>query len=660
MTYARPDLAVKIGLKGQRGYTMKDIGFLDQRISQLEYYTVLNALTQDTQSLSITNADTGLERFKNGIFVDPFNDSSLMRTDDPELSVGYSARNSLARPNFSEIFNDYSLDVNSSTNVQATNKLLTLAYTSEFLDGNDVATEYVNCTGNFYKFNGTATLYPDHYMAVNRNNAVPQNITVDNTLGFNALIATGKYKNIDITQGNPVVVGTTTTLTGGGKNIKTDYTRTDTKTITDIAVTQSQTSTFVNDNVVDVSELPFIASIELAFVARGLKPNTRFYPFFDKVDISAYCAPAAYLGQPIPSFIETNGQRLLGRTGNYGNNLVSDSNGQLLVIFKIPDNTFKVGERIFTVMDVSDIDWTFGITSQASATFIGSTLGLTKQTSTFNIINPTVISPTVMTITTDPISWSNTVYIADPPRSSGNYSGPQGQQSDNTGSKGGSKDTGGGSGSGGMSSGQPAHGGASTFGSKSDPGGAVRGGDTPGFGTGGGSTVGGGGGYGSSASSTGGGDCHVAWAKVLMADGTLKEIQHIQVGDLVRGATSINEVTRMLTPNLDSRLVSFNDIDFFVSETHPLLTDRGWGAFNLELLKTQKPHEYETVKQDNGGNDLVEIVEGSNIGYFDGNQVQFVPVQNLSFEGRENFTVYRLSVSGDKTYIAENYVAHNK
>lgn len=655
MTYGRPDLAVKIGLKGQRGYTMKDIGFLDQRISQLEYYTVLNALTQDTQSLSITNDETGLERFKNGIFVDPFNDSSLMRTDDPELSVGYSARNSLARPNFSEIFNDYSLDIDSSSNVQATNKLLTLSYTSEFLDGNEVATEFVNCTGNYYKFNGTATLYPDHYMAVDRNNAVPQNITIDNTIGFNALIATGKYKNIDITQGNPVVVGTTTTLTSGGKNIKTDYTRTDTKTITDIAVTQSQTSTFVNDNVVNVSELPFITSIELAFVARGLRPNTRFYPFFDKIDVSAYCAPAEYRDPNlILPLVYTEGQRILQRTGNYGNNLVSDSNGQLLVIFKIPSNTFKVGERIFTVMDVSDIDWTLGITSQASATFIGSTLGLTKQTSTFNIINPTVISPTVMTVTTDPISWSNTVYIADPPRQSNDY-GSGGRSTDNTSPSGGSKDTGGGSGSGGTRSGGgswPAGGGSS-----GGTGASVRAGDTPGFGTGGTSTIGGGGGYGSRSAP---GDCHVAWAKVLMADGTLKEIQHIQVGDLVRGATSINEVTRMLTPNLDSRLVSFNNIDFFVSETHPLLTDRGWGAFNLELLKTQKPHEYETVKQDNGGNDLVEIVEGSNIGYFDGNQVQFVPVQNLRFEGRENFTVYRLSVSGDKTYIAENYVAHNK
>jgi hypothetical protein len=433
MTYKRPDLAVKIGLKGQRGYTMKDIGFLDQRISQLEYYTVLNALTQDTQSLSITNADTGLERFKNGIFADPFNDNALMRTDDPELSIGFSSRNSIARPNFSEIYSEFTLDNVNSSGVQSTGKLLTLSYTSEFLDGNEVATDVVNCTGNFYKFAGTGTLYPNHYMGVDRENEVPQNITIDNTIGFNALIATGKWKNIDNIQGNPIVVGTSTTLSSGGRTVSTDYTRTDTTKITDLAVTQTQTSTFINDNVVDVSNLPFIKSIRVAFVATGLKPNTRFYPFFDGTSVTSYCAP----GTVNTNYADGNGRinptlvnnladdqeyKVLDQNGNFGNNLVSDSNGNLYVIFLIPSNTFKVGDRVFTVIDTDNLKSTLGITSQASAIFTSATLGLTKQTSTFNIVNPTTIAPVINTIVTDPISWSTSTYIPDPPRERGNYS----------------------------------------------------------------------------------------------------------------------------------------------------------------------------------------------------------------------------------------------
>ena len=147
-----------------------------------------------------------------------------------------------------------------------------------------------------------------------------------------------------------------------------------------------------------------------------------------------------------------------------------------------------------------------------------------------------------------------------------------------------------------------------------------------------------------------------------MADGSFKQIQYIKVGDLVLGYTGINTVTNVRTPNLDSRLVSFNNVDYFVSETHPLLTDMGWGAFNPELLRTQKPNEYDNVMMDNAGKELVTISEGSMIAYYDynGKQTKFVPVKNVKYETREDYIVYRLSVTGDKTYIAESYVAHNK
>jgi hypothetical protein len=48
------------------------------------------------------------------------------------------------------------------------------------------------------------------------------------------------------------------------------------------------------------------------------------------------------------------------------------------------------------------------------------------------------------------------------------------------------------------------------------------------------------------------------------------------------------------------------------------------------------------------------------IAYNDGKQTKFVPVENIKYKTREDYIVYRLSVTGDKTYIAESYVAHNK
>ena len=54
-----------------RRYTMADIAGLDTRINRIEYYTALNALEQNANSLQISDS-YGLNRFKNGIMVDDF------------------------------------------------------------------------------------------------------------------------------------------------------------------------------------------------------------------------------------------------------------------------------------------------------------------------------------------------------------------------------------------------------------------------------------------------------------------------------------------------------------------------------------------------------------------------------------------------------------
>ena len=52
---------------------MKDIGALETRIGNLEETTSLSLLESKTESLVITDPTTGMDRFKNGFVVDPFN-----------------------------------------------------------------------------------------------------------------------------------------------------------------------------------------------------------------------------------------------------------------------------------------------------------------------------------------------------------------------------------------------------------------------------------------------------------------------------------------------------------------------------------------------------------------------------------------------------------
>ena len=50
---------------------MRDIGKLQDRIENLEYYTSLNLLERDAESLEIPDVN-GLNRFKSGFIVDNF------------------------------------------------------------------------------------------------------------------------------------------------------------------------------------------------------------------------------------------------------------------------------------------------------------------------------------------------------------------------------------------------------------------------------------------------------------------------------------------------------------------------------------------------------------------------------------------------------------
>ena len=51
---------------------MADIGRLETRLKNVEFYTQLSLLETDTASLTIVDAKTGLDRFKSGFFVDNF------------------------------------------------------------------------------------------------------------------------------------------------------------------------------------------------------------------------------------------------------------------------------------------------------------------------------------------------------------------------------------------------------------------------------------------------------------------------------------------------------------------------------------------------------------------------------------------------------------
>ena len=157
-----------------------------------------------------------------------------------------------------------------------------------------------------------------------------------------------------------------------------------------------------------------------------------------------------------------------------------------------------------------------------------------------------------------------------------------------------------------------------------------------------------------------GGECNVPWALIIMADGTTKEIQFIQSGDSIQGFTGTNTVIENTAIKSSTRLVSFNNIGYFATETHPFMTANGWGCFNTELLKSSNPDYYQLLKDDNNGNELSTIIENSLVYAFVNGESVLTQVTNIEYKDNEDTIVYKLEVSGDRTFVVENIISHNK
>lgn len=161
-----------------RRYSMRDIGKLDKRITNLEYYQALTLLEKKATDLTVTDAD-GLDRFKNGIFVDPFNDFTLSDVSNPEYSIAIDSTKSVARPHIiREVINiDFANSL--STNVKLTGRLVTIDYTSVPFIVQPYATKYRSSAHVSMAWNGTVLLIPPYDNHNDLSNTGSVNVTVD-------------------------------------------------------------------------------------------------------------------------------------------------------------------------------------------------------------------------------------------------------------------------------------------------------------------------------------------------------------------------------------------------------------------------------------------------------------------------------------------------
>lgn len=148
------------------------------------------------------------------------------------------------------------------------------------------------------------------------------------------------------------------------------------------------------------------------------------------------------------------------------------------------------------------------------------------------------------------------------------------------------------------------------------------------------------------------GSCFVKGTKVMMADGSIKNIEDVQIGEQVVGQDgAINTVMDYDHPMLDNRLlVGINESGPFMTSEHPVFTKEGWKSYNTDDTMFAYPH----LKDIMVGN----LKVGDEIKQYDGT---WIKVESLE-EHREadQQQVYNFILDGNHTYHADGLLVHNR
>lgn len=306
--YTKDVSAVAQGFINNRRYTMRDIGKLEDRIANVEYYTTLNMLENETSGAQIIDPLTGLNRFKNGFVVDNFVDHSIGAFLRSDYSCAISPEEATLRPEF--YAEGVSLDYNgiTSANTVLTGSLVTLPYTEQSFIAQPLASSTVNVNPYaIYRWNGNVKL-------------TPSDDTWFDTVYTKPEVTYSVFNNGRLTQ--------------QWNSWGLSWTGSSSSWVSGNTIVSVNTSvTVASDRVVSQDVIPFMRSREVNFFASGLLPQSKVFATFDNVNVTEHC--------------KQNGK-------SYNQDMFTDLDGNINGVFKIPNTDalrFRTGAKQFTLID---------------------------------------------------------------------------------------------------------------------------------------------------------------------------------------------------------------------------------------------------------------------------------------------------------------------
>ena len=339
---------VRISRENNRRFTMRDIGAIEKRVDQLEYYTSLSLLELETSSLPIKDSD-GFDKFKNGFLVDNFTSFDSTDTTHEDFGAALDFQEGVLRPSHytTNVSLEFSTTQSSGVTVHDTGTI-TRPYTETRFIVQPYASRVENVNPfNVFAYIGRLDLYPSSDDWVDTRRAPDRIVNMEGSYEA-SMIASGADTNTGFApvQWNSwrtnwsATTSSSSTLHMRGNGIRqitfnvSNTTSSQTRQGLRTRITPRIDRQSLGDRVIERTVVPFIRSRNIAFKIQRLKPNTRFYSFIDNVDVNFYTSPR--LLEVIKNTVEdirTNdtpfvvGETVVGQTSQCRLKLVDPNNG---------------------------------------------------------------------------------------------------------------------------------------------------------------------------------------------------------------------------------------------------------------------------------------------------------------------------------------------
>lgn len=292
-------------------YTMRDIGRLEQRVTNLEYVTSLNLLEKATAELIVKDTE-GFDRLKTGFIVDPFTGHGIGNVASADYRIAVDFKKRICRPMaYTDVVPLIEMVSTEAERASANYKkhrdgIITLPYSEVAYIQNPFASDSADV--NPYKvapYTGEMILtpYSDDWHDTTRR---PDLVVVDDN-NYDAIKFLADEIGVEGTVWNSWqdswygeriftgerFVGTTQQNGWNGNLLQQTGTQQVGQVRQGVQTTllNSTVDKALGDRIVNLSMIPFIRPRPIHVFSTNMKPRTRVYSFFDNVDVQAYVKP---------------------------------------------------------------------------------------------------------------------------------------------------------------------------------------------------------------------------------------------------------------------------------------------------------------------------------------------------------------------------------